>query len=1442
MRLKKGWLSAIAVVLLATTILAGCSEAGPPAGVSLGQAGGQLPSQQMGQPQGQQPGQQTGQGQPGVGVGLGGQPGQQGLSGSGRSTPPATAPSPPSSQSRGGPNQEPGGPTQVQSGFVADPSAPPDSKPPAAERNIVWNSYQLGDSAIGDDGIREWTRPENLSATRSDWSPMVKFDRASQFYWPNDYIWIRGRSLLQNPAGVTFLLLGANYSFELYAGNVLVAQYGGMTRDTFELRPVVPIFVDLPREYLQHELFMRVYSPMASNQLGKIVAGDRAGLAIGMVRSEWVEISIFFLFFVMGLVALILYFVNRDKPSNLYFALFALFISFNMLLKFKSLSLIGSFPIYSFYLREPLFGLTGFVFTRYFNQIIHTRLHNWINRFGTAILVGSLVIVAIKHGFEDLYIDYLTWLTPWYGIGYMLVCFGCLFLIAPFVRKGVDSGARLFAIGFSVFFLLSALGLPLRLLAEWLRDHWGISQTVLHTVIRNGERFSFVFMILYFGFHLIREYSNVYKEMKLQAVQLEEKNKDLRRMDELKDYFLANTSHELRTPLHGIIGLSESLAAGVAGELPESAKRDINLIASSGRRLASLVNDILDFSKLRHEDIPLTLKPIGMRQAVEVVMAMLRPLMRGKTLAFLNEIPADCIVLADEDRVQQMLYNLIGNAVKFTENGHVRVRAERAGTKWRIDVEDTGIGIAADRQKSIFESFEQADVTISNQYGGTGLGLSITKRLVELHGGDLSVESQPGRGSCFRFTLEASDEPAEQEESRAERMTNFLNRLQANPEAAAASATETVEMAAAPPNAAARSACILIVDDEPINLQVLSHYLSGGAYRVVQAAGAPQAMELLQQGLMPDLIILDVMMPRMTGFELCARIREEIAPKSRLPVLLLTAKNQVADLIEGFDAGANDYVTKPVSQGELLARVSLHLQLGRWNRSLEEKVVERTQAIRRLLDYAGQGFLSIDESLLVQGEYSSECVRIFGGRIEGEELPELIAADSGERQFLRSLLHDVIQEEDELQAEVLLSLLPDEAVIDGKTIKLQFRRLPAPAPSAVALPGEGTSDTRPAIGRLMVILSDVSHERRLEHAMEQERQLLKLVVRTVTFYKDFKELVHDFRDFVQSGIPDLLRGSPPFSELASALLREIHTFKGNFSQMQFIAIVEKLHKWETDVAEWVNRGIQSESDPALGIQLFREWLEQLEPLDWLEEDLQVLREYLGEQFDQEAETVTVEKDRLLQLERTVEDLLAEPEAAVILPLLKKLRFVPFADLLRIYPQHVERLARQSGKTIAPVAIEGPELLVNPDDYSRFTRSLIHVFQNMVVHGIEQPEERAAGGKPVAGRIGCEFETADGWLTLTIFNDGRPIDLARIREIALQRGASAMTFDAQSTEEQLKYIFEDAFSTRRTVSLEYGRGVGLSAVSQTVVELGGTIMVTSTEQEGTVFRFRLPIQE
>ena len=402
----------------------------------------------------------------------------------------------------------------------------------------------------------------------------------------------------------------------------------------------------------------------------------------------------------------------------------------------------------------------------------------------------------------------------------------------------------------------------------------------------------------------------------------------LREIDRLKDEFLANTSHELRTPLFGILGLVEALRDDPSKVRPEALPL-LDTVLRSGRRLHHLVNDLLDFSKLQRHGLELLLEPVELHALTDVVLTLSRPLAEDRGLELINSVsPHLPAARADPARVEQILHNLVGNAIKFTREGSIEVTAHDEDGELVVQVTDSGSGIDPEHHERVFEPFTQADASTIRRHGGTGLGLAVSRQLVELHGGRIWVDSELGGGSAFSFTLPAADPE---------------NPLPAPATHPMPAVYESAECVVKPSSADDSLATVLIVDDEPVVRKVVEQHLAPQGYRLLSAAEGSQALEILDRETV-DLVLLDVMMPRMSGYEVCRAIRQHHT-RDQLPVIFLSAKNQPDDRVAGFEEGGNDYLAKPITKGELLARVEAHLEL----LTVHRGQVEETKKLQGLL-------------------------------------------------------------------------------------------------------------------------------------------------------------------------------------------------------------------------------------------------------------------------------------------------------------------------------------------------------------------------------------------------------------------------------------------------------------------------------------------------------------
>lgn len=390
-------------------------------------------------------------------------------------------------------------------------------------------------------------------------------------------------------------------------------------------------------------------------------------------------------------------------------------------------------------------------------------------------------------------------------------------------------------------------------------------------------------------------------------------NTKLNSLDKMKDAFLANTSQELRAPLNGIIGLAQSLLDGSVNQLDAQSRHTLNVIVASGKRLAHLVDDLLDSAKLMGQQLELEKAPVNLYSLVSHVTSLLQPMAAQKNLILLNQVAKSIPrVLADEARVQQVLMNLVTNAIKYTEKGRIEIIAQLSEQEIAISVSDTGIGINLVDLKTIFQPFSQVADNTTHKSRGPGLGLSICQQLVELHSGRLTVSSEVGQGSIFKFTLPRVEGSLLGKKTTNSKIDEPLPMLD----------TYIAEHKNTPHHHLLRK--ILIVDDDHVSRLVISKMLFTEPFTLLEAASGEEALELLHAEPAIDLILLDIMMPGLSGFAICQRIREQLSA-AHLPIVLITSKDMPDDIARGFAAGASGYIIKPINKAYMVKLISQQL-------------------------------------------------------------------------------------------------------------------------------------------------------------------------------------------------------------------------------------------------------------------------------------------------------------------------------------------------------------------------------------------------------------------------------------------------------------------------------------------------------------------------------------
>lgn len=499
---------------------------------------------------------------------------------------------------------------------------------------------------------------------------------------------------------------------------------------------------------------------------------------------------------------------------------------------------------------------------------------------------------------------------------------------------------------------------------------------------------------------------------------------------------------------------------------------------------------------------------------------------------------------------------------------------------------------------------------------------------------------------------------------------------------------------------------------------------------------------------------------------------------------------------------------------------ALTTKLGSTNEVLEQK----NNQLENIFDNVSQGFLTFDFDLKVREEYSFECKKIFKGDIENKYFPELLFPDDPEQiKFLDNILKEILQEEDSKKIELYIPLLPTEILIHDRHIHITYKLV---------------TDIMANSGKaFMLILTDITDKKALKRQRNEERRLLRMVVKVISKQDAFLELLEEFNNFIKSILHCTLINEKDFDECYFEIFRQIHTFKGNFSQYDMYDLVNNLHELESNLAT------EKESLREKGVMGLKDFIFKKNLADLLIKDLRILEEYLGKDFLDEKDIIKIRKQKILEIEEQIINLLPKYEQKQLLEKIRRLRYKPVKELLKAYAEYVMQLSQRLGKEIKPFEINGDDVLVDPDYYGEFIKTLIHVFRNCVDHGIEDPEKRYIMGKSEIGTIKCEVENREDTIKIIISDDGKGIDIDGIRQKLVENNLYPKK-EAEDLDEDalLKMVFMDEVTTGEKLTDISGRGVGLAAVKDELDKIQGTVKVITEKGKGTSFVFTLPLSK
>jgi two-component system chemotaxis sensor kinase CheA len=486
------------------------------------------------------------------------------------------------------------------------------------------------------------------------------------------------------------------------------------------------------------------------------------------------------------------------------------------------------------------------------------------------------------------------------------------------------------------------------------------------------------------------------------------------------------------------------------------------------------------------------------------------------------------------------------------------------------------------------------------------------------------------------------------------------------------------------------------------------------------------------------------------------------------------------------------------------------------------EIEQKNAAIKNLLDHAGQGFLFFGSDLIISEEYSRECDSIFGFSIGKQHFLELLRnfTDNDCIQMMQNVFESVFDNDNTTKDKVFLSVLPTEIKIHERYIQNEYKVIPHQVGKSI-----------------MMILTDVTQKKALELKNAEDKNNIKLIVRAISSKSEIIQAIEELHGFIEQEVFPLLNNNQSPQLILQYVFRIVHTMKGDFALNALHHTSEGLHHLEDTLSAMQNR-IETITNDEI-----RELIKQIDCNQLLAEDIEIITEALGSIYFEKEDRVTVSRQRMAEIENRIAAVFPSDEQAAVLKLFHSLFNINVKDLIKDYNDYVKTLAERFGKEIGDMIITGDDIYVDRGHYAAFMKSLVHVFRNMADHGIEDPDERECSGKSEVGAITCELKNEGDQFVLSLSDDGNGIDLEIIQKKALEKQIySAEEFAKLTREQMLATIFRDDFSTKSTVDLYSGRGVGLAAVYSEISKIGGKIKIDTEVGKYTRFTFVVPYEQ